>query len=91
MKDVIVTRHAGLVKWLELRGIVGTVIEQAGPEDVRGKRVIGALPTNLAVLADSIVTIDMPGLTREQRGKDLTPDEMDAAGATMIEYTVRRK
>ena len=87
---VIVTRHVGLVAWLEARGIAGTVIAQATPADVQGKRVIGALPLHLAALADEVIAIDMPNLTAEQRGRDLTPAEMDAAGATMTRYTVRR-
>ena len=47
---MIVTRHAGLVAWLEARGIAGTVIAQATPADVQGKRVIGALPLHLAAI-----------------------------------------
>lgn len=87
---VIVTRHAGLVAWLEARGIAGTVIAQATPADVQGKRVIGALPLHLAALADEVIAVDLPNLSAEQRGRDLTPAEMDAAGATMTRYTVRR-
>ncbi len=91
MDTVIITRHKGAVEWLRLRGITGTVIEQAAENDVRGKRVIGALPMNLAALTASYVTIDMPKLKLEDRGKDLSPEEMDERGATMIEYVVKRK
>ena len=86
---VIVTRHAGLVAWLEVRGIAGTVIAQATPADVQGKRVIGALPLHLAALADEAIAIDLPNLAAEQRARS-DPAEMDAAGATMTCYTVRR-
>jgi putative CRISPR-associated protein (TIGR02620 family) len=88
---VIVTRHAGLAEWLKLHGITGNVIAQATPADVRGKRVVGALPLSLAAEAAEVIGIDMPGLKPEQRGKDLTPAEMDAAGATMSTYQVLRK
>ena len=85
---VIVTRHAGLIAWLAARGITGDVIAQATPDDVSGKHVIGALPLHLAALADRVTTVDMPSLTAAQRGQDLTPEEMDAAGATLTSYEV---
>ena len=87
---VIVTRHDGAVKWLETRrGITGNVIAHATPEDVRGKVVIGALPLHLAALAERVGSIDMPGLTPAQRGQDLSPEEMDEAGAAIVWYEVR--
>lgn len=88
MKTVIVTRHEGLVEWLRMQGISGNVIAQATPKDVAGNIVIGALPLHLASLAQEVISIDLPGLTPEQRGKDLTPAEMDAAGAKMSRYKV---
>ncbi len=86
---VIITRHQGQVSWLAQRGIAGQVIAHATPDDIRGKDVIGNLPLHLAALAESITTIDLPGLTPEQRGKDLSPAEMDAAGASLTKYVVR--
>jgi putative CRISPR-associated protein (TIGR02620 family) len=87
---VIVTRHSGLVEWLKRKGIVGPVIAQATPEDVTDKVVFGVLPLNLAAMAFEVVSIDMPGLRLDQRGVDLTPEEMDAAGATMSRYCVSK-
>lgn len=89
--SIIVTRHAGLVAWLAERGITGEVKAQVGPDDVRGKRVYGVLPLHLAAEAAEVVTVDMPLLKPEQRGQDLTPAQMDAAGAVMTAYSVRRK
>lgn len=86
---IIITRHAGLVQWLADNGIVGHAIEHAAADDVSGQDVVGALPLHLAALATSVTVVDMPGLTAEQRGRDLTPAEMDAAGATLRTYTVR--
>lgn len=88
METIIVTRHIGLVEWLALRGLTGRVIAQATPDDIRGRHVIGVLPLHLAALATIVTTVDMPGLAPEQRGKDLTPAEMDAAGATLNHYCV---
>ena len=87
-ETVIVSRHAGAIEWLAAQGITGTVIEQATAEDVRGKVVVGNLPMHLASEAHQVGSIDLPGLTREQRGRDLTPEEMDAAGASIRWYIV---
>lgn len=88
---IIVTRHAGLIAWLAQRGITGHVIAQATVADVRGKRVYGVLPLHLAAEAAEVVTVDMPLLKPEQRGVDLTPAQMDEAGASMSTYQVLRK
>ena len=87
---IIVTRHKGLVEWLERQSVTGPVTDHATPDQVRGKHVFGALPLHLASLAESITVVDLPQLQPEQRGKDLTPKEMDAAGATLCTYTVRK-
>jgi CRISPR-associated protein Csx16 len=92
MEDIlIVSRHAGAVEWLKLHGITGEVVGHiTDPRQVMGKVVYGILPLHLAALAAKVVVIDLPGLQADQRGKDLTPEEMDAAGAVMSTYRVRR-
>lgn len=90
MNFVIVTRHQGLVNWLAQRGIVGDVIAHATPDDVRDKDVIGNLPLHLASVARSVTVVDMPNLPADWRGKDLTPDQMDQAGATLTRYVVQK-
>lgn len=89
-ETVIVTRHAGTIEWLAQRGITGTVIAHATSEEVAGKEVIGALPWHLAALARSVTVIDLPGLSQELRGKDLTPQQMDEAGALLTTYVVSK-
>ena len=87
---VIVSRHAGAVAWLAERGITGEVIAHvADPAQIAGKAVIGNLPLHLAALAERVGSIDMPGLTPAQRGQDLSPEEMDEAGAALSWYDVR--
>ncbi len=87
---IIVTRHGGLVEWLARHGIAGEVIPHVSDSaQVRGRHVIGALPLYLAAEAASVTVIDLPLLTPEQRGKDLTPEEMDAAGAALKSYVVQ--
>lgn len=85
---LIVTRHAGAVEWLRMRGIEGEVIEHATPGQVRGRHVYGILPLGLAVEASSVTAIDVPDLRPEDRGRDLSPEEMDAAGARLRTYVV---
>ena len=87
---VIVTRHQGLVEWLRRRGIEGEVIAHATEDDVRGKDVIGNLPLHLANVALSVTVVDMPNLPPELRGQDLSPEQMDQAGATLTRYVVQK-
>lgn len=91
MDYLIVTRHKGLVEWLAARNITGQVIEMATKDDVKGKDVVGVLPPYLACLAASLTTVDLPKMTMEQRGKDLTPAELDEAGAELTTYEVNRR
>lgn len=88
--NLIVTRHSGAVEWLRRRGITGEVISHATEEAVRGRRVFGVLPLALAAEAAEVWSIDLPGLRADQRGVDLTPEEMDDAGASLRGYVVRR-
>ena len=87
---VIVSRHQGLVDWLAQRGITGKVVAHATPDDVRGKDVIGNLPLHLAAMAKSVTVVDMPTLPADWRGQDLSPDQMDQAGATLSRYVIRK-
>lgn len=85
---VIVSRHAGAVAWLAQQGITGPVIAQAAADDVRGKVVVGNLPLHLVAEAHQVGWIDMPYLSPADRGRDLTPAEMEAAGAAVRWYIV---
>ena len=88
---IIVTRHGGLIDWLAQRGITGDVVSHVNtPSQVEGKRVYGVLPLHLAALAAEVIVVDMPRLDPELRGTDLTPAQMDAAGATLARYRVER-
>ena len=88
-KNIIVTRHHGLVEWLKARGISGDVLTHITDESqIRGKVVYGVLPLALAAKCEIYVAIDMPLLRPYQRGVDLSPREMDVAGARMMRYKV---
>ena len=91
MDTIICTRHAGLVAWLAARGITGEVISHVtSPDQVAGRVVYGVLPLHLAAEAEEVVVVDMPRLPAELRGVDLTPEQMDKAGATLARYRVER-
>lgn len=88
---VIVSRHAGLIAWLASHGITGRVIPHLGPQDVReGEDVVGVLPVHIvdALLREDVYRrvwlVLLPDLAPEQRGRELTPAEMDAAGAQIV-------
>jgi len=89
MTWLIISRHPGVVAWLAARGITGEVVAHATPDLVRGRDVIGVLPLALAAEAGTVTSIDLPGLQPEQRGRDLTPAEMDSAGAILRRYCVQ--
>lgn len=91
VENLIVTRHHGLVQWLSKRGIRGTVVSHVtDPTILDGKIVYGVLPLSLASRALAVVTIDMPILPAEMRGKDLSPEDMDRWGASLEVYVVHK-
>ena len=86
-ETIIVTRHSGLVEWLERRGITGEVKPSVTADDVRGKHVIGALPAHIAQYAAYITSVDYT-CPFEKRGKNLTADELEELGAKLFDYIV---
>jgi putative CRISPR-associated protein (TIGR02620 family) len=83
-KYLIVAKYPGASDWLEQQGIVGKVVQWVNHnEKLDGMVVIGALPDRMRHLAKRVGFIDLPGLRNDQKGKPLTPEEMDAAGANI--------
>ena len=60
------------------------VVAHVTADDVAGKHVIGVLPLSLARHAASVTEVEMT-LRPDQRGKELSVAEMDAAGARLSE------
>lgn len=88
----IVTRHEGVVKWLRSKGYHGTVIPHLIPKDiVQDSLYIGILPIPLikAILdkGSRFFLLTLPDMGFSERGSELTPEEMDLAGATLTEVT----
>lgn len=91
----IVSRHSGALEWLQRQGIKAD--RQVTHLDISrvaaGDRVIGSLPVGMiadvCALGASYFHLDLT-LRPEQRGRELSADEMDAAGARLVQYEARR-
>lgn len=89
---VIVTRHPALIDFLREEGIISAeaeVIAHASPEAVQGKEVIGVLPMRLAALTKRFTEVSMT-LRPDQRGRELTLEEIRAANPVLTTYEVRK-
>lgn len=90
-KTYIVSRHIGAIKWLNEKGYFGCIILQWEPKYTTllncGDIVVGTLP--LPMVHDIIqrgatfIHLSLPTIAFGERGNELTPDEMDDAGATL--------
>lgn len=90
MSVVVVTRHPGLVDYLRTQGIdVECVRAHVTAEEIRGKCVVGVLPMHLAAEAKSVTEVTL-NLTADQRGRELSYEEVAAAASDMVTYKVTR-
>ncbi len=92
-KQLIVTRHNGLVEYLKQERIVGNdveVIAHASPEVVTGRHVIGVLPHSLSCLTASFTEVPL-SLPPELRGKELTAEDVRKYAGKPVTYIVRRR
>lgn len=85
----IVTRHKGAIKWLQAKGIKGEIIEHLTPDKIEeGDKIYGILPVPLIIEAlqrrAQVYLLVLPGIAFSQRGQELTPAEMEKAGAKII-------
>ena len=92
MEKLIVTRHNGLVEYLEQEGIVSDdveVIAHANPEIVKDRHVIGVLPHSLSCLTASFTEVPLR-LPPELRGKELTAGDVRKYAGKPVTYIVRK-
>lgn len=93
-EPLIVTRNESLRAWLAERGIQGPCVDVATPSQVAHRHVYGVVPYWLAAFAETVSQVAMPGLDPADRARfnngELTVQEMDAAGAVLERYQVRR-
>ena len=95
MTTWFITRHRGAVEWAARHGIVvDQWIVHLDPADVQaGDVVMGTLPVNLAaeVCARGArylnLSLDLPA---DERGRELTADDLERYGATLEEFVVGR-
>ena len=92
-EEKIISRHAGTVAWLRERGVEGEVIPQLDESTIHeGDILYGVLPVPLIATAlergARVILTVLPQVVFSQRGIELSPAEMDAAGAKLVE--VRR-
>jgi hypothetical protein len=91
---VIVTKNESVVAWLRDKGINAPHLDYATGPDVLHKQVYGLIPYWMASYADCVYEVTMRDLSRTDRDRfnrgELTVQEMDAAGAELVSYRVRR-
>jgi len=90
---LVVTRHPALIQYLKEVGLIDDttpVIEHATVAAVKNKDVIGVIPLWLACHTYSVTEVPLT-LTQEQRGKELTIEEVRKAAGIIQCYVVNRR
>lgn len=87
---IIVTRHSGAIEWLRQKGFAGDVVSHLTPDQLdQGNIYIGSLPLQMISIiiekGSRFFLLDLPAVAFTQRGQEMTPDEMDRAGARLSE------
>ena len=91
MIELIVTRHPGLVEYLQEIGLADStteVISHASPEAVDGKHVCGVLPHSLSCLTASFTEVPLI-LPAELRGVELSLDQVRQYAKPAVTYRVQ--
>lgn len=88
--DLIVTRHQGLVEYLQEIGLAGNdvqVVSHATPENVAGKRLCGVLPHSLSCLCETFTEVPL-NLPADLRGVELTLEQVRQFAGEPVTYRV---
>jgi len=94
MAKYFVTRHKGAVDWAKKQGINAEHLPHFNPEIINsGDTVIGTLPVQLAASVcekgGKYLHLSL-NLTPDMRGKELTVEDMENAGATLQEFSIKK-
>jgi len=86
----IVTRHTGAIDWLRAKGFDGDVVPHLTGDMIRpGNTYIGVLPVpmiqRILETGSRFYLLVMPDVSLVQRDREMTPAEMDKAGARLVE------
>jgi hypothetical protein len=91
---IITFTNESILAWLTEKGIIGERLEYVRPDDILHRHVFGHLPYWLAAYADCLSEVTLPRLDRDDRDRfnrgQLTVQEMDAAGAQVATYRIRK-
>ena len=89
MNELVVTRHPGLVEYLEELGVVDApkVVSHATPEQVRDQHVFGVLPLELAAEAWAVTVVPLR-LPPELRGKELSKEQVAEHAGELRTFSV---
>jgi hypothetical protein len=91
---VITFVNDSVLAWLADKGVTGDRREYVRPDDILHRHVYGHLPYWLAAYADCVSEVTLPKLHRDDRDRFnrglMTVQEMDAAGAHVVTYRVRK-
>lgn len=88
--NLIITRHPGLVSYLQEIGLADAsteVLGHATPDNVRGKHVCGVLPHSLSCLCASFTEVPL-ALPAELRGVELTLEQVRQYAGAPVTYRV---
>jgi len=94
MATYFISRHKGAIEWAKRQNIDARFIDNLDINKVKADDIImGSLPVSLvATICEKggrYFHLHLP-LSREDRGKELTADEMEARGARLEEFSVKR-
>ena len=86
----IITRHAGAIDWLRANGFAGEVVSHLAEDTISpGTIYIGVLPIpmiqRILEAGSRFFLLVMPEISLAQRDREMTPAEMTAAGAKLVE------
>jgi putative CRISPR-associated protein (TIGR02620 family) len=87
--DMVITRHKGLVEYLDYVGMTynEVVSHVSDPEILKGKRVLGVLPVNLASLCGSFTELALE-IPQELRGKELDLEQIKSFARGFFTYKI---
>lgn len=95
MTTYFISRHPGAIEWAKKNGFEDAqMVSHFDPSDVQpGDKIIGTLPVHLAAQVcengGEFFHLNL-NLPPEARGKELTVEDMEAFGAHLQRYQVRK-
>lgn len=94
MASYFVTRHPGAVEWARRGGVDAVMVRHLDPHEVGpGDVVLGSLPVHLVAAINArcarYLHLELD-TSEEDRGKELSADDLKRLGARLVEYRAER-